>query len=314
MRILQGQYEESGDSSEEDQLEKHFIRFHSGFYFQREYIIILELLDWTRPLTLIPPPAYYTPSLGTLYEQNPYKNLAKLGIQLLSALVEINEKGFVHCDIKPQNILYTDSHVGTRIKVIDFGNATAFEDLKTYHEDFEIQAPGYRAPEVLMGDYEMNEKIDVWSVGVVLLELLVNHVFRAFRNNWRLVSAESRLSTVVCITRYIGGVDVYRDRGTMYWTSNYATDSLVKNGLVTELGSMIMSLTKVLKTPQEVLALDFILSMVQIDHRERWSAKQALMHPFLTKSLQHVWAQVLTEAGQSKSKVPGDSFIKKLLG
>lgn len=294
-----------------DTTPKHYVKFHAGFLLDSEYIIILELLDWTRPLTLIPPPAYYTPSLGTLYEQNPYNNLAKLAVQLLSALVEINKKGFAHCDIKPENILYSDSHVGNRVKLIDFGNATPLTDLKSFHDDFQIQSPGYRAPEVLVGDYEMNEKIDVWSVGVILVELLVNHVFRSFRHSWRLVAADSRLSSVICIARSIDSFDSYQTRKTKFWSPEFSASALKNNGQISEISSMVNSLVRVLSTRQELLALDFVLSLIQIDHRKRWSAKKALLHPFLIKSLQPVWAQALLD---SKSKVPGDSFVLGFLG
>lgn len=299
------------DEEENDPDATHIVRFHNGFLVESEYVIILELLDWTRPLTLIPPPAYYMPSMGKLYEQNPFNNLAKVALQLLTAVVSANDKNLVHGDIKPENILYTDSHIGNKLKLIDFGNATRINELSDYFGDFELQPPGYRAPEVVVGDYELNEKIDVWSVGVILMELLVNHVFRSFRNTWRLVVSESRVSTVICITRAIGDLDLYKTRKTMFWDSSFSSETLKEKGSATESASMIKSLVNVLKTKQERLALDFILCLIQIDHRKRWAAKRALFHPFLIETLQPIWAKALLQS--VKKNVSGSSCLAQYL-
>lgn len=54
----------------------------------------------------------------------------------------------------------------------DFGNAIHVSEAKSYYSDFELQSLPYRAPEVLIGQ-PFGTQIDVWSVGVLLVELCI---------------------------------------------------------------------------------------------------------------------------------------------
>lgn len=290
--------------------ELHFVKFYAGFPIGPEYIIIYELLDWTRPLTLTPSVAYYTHSLGTAKSFNPYLVLAKISIQLLSSLEEINNAGYCHCDVKPENILYVDRHFSNKIKLIDFGNAIQMSDLTLYFDEFQIQSQGYRAPEVLLGDPTTNEKLDVWSVGVILLELLVNHIFKSFQNRWALIETDSRAQNVMAITDAIGSLDVYSKRNAKYWEDDYLLEKLQDYGLVSEPGAMIRSLATVAKTEQELSAIDFILCMIQVDNSKRWPVQKVLRHPFLIKTLQNRWSR----PEYCNHPVPSKSFISDYLG
>ncbi|MBP1559703.1 MAG: Stk1 family PASTA domain-containing Ser/Thr kinase [Oscillospiraceae bacterium] len=89
-------------------------------------------------------------------------------IQILRALQHAHDRGIVHRDIKPQNImLFPD---GT-IKVMDFGIARfAREEGKTI-SDKAIGSVHYISPEQARGDIT-DEKSDIYSVGVMLYEML----------------------------------------------------------------------------------------------------------------------------------------------
>lgn len=282
------------------------VQFFSGFEMENSYVILLELLDMTKQLSLSPP---ISRPLSTVVSEPDYKVLAKLSVQLLTALVDINNRGYVHCDIKPENILYVDAQYSSKIKLIDFGNATRIADLKDYTDDFELQSPGYRAPEVLMGDATFTEKIDVWSIGVVLLELLVNKIYLSFRNDWRLILNESIGPSVACITKVIEPLDVYKTRSCMYWSPEYESKSLLPEKKVNPT-PMIMNITGVmLKSETSKLALDFLLCLLRVDHKVRWTAKQALKHPFLTSTLNGAWSNVLFPEGML---MPGNSQLLEL--
>lgn len=281
------------------------VQFHSGFEMEGSYVILLELMDFSKQLTLAPPIGR-APSIGT--GDPDYKVLAKLSVQLLSAIIEINNRGYVHCDIKPENIMYVDAQSSTKIKLIDFGNATQITDLQDYTDDFEMQSPGYRAPEILMGDSTFNEKVDIWSVGVVLLELLVNKIYKAFRNDWRLILNESTAPSVACITKVIEPFDAYKDRNCMYWAPEYESTSIFSEGRV-ESAPILMNLTSVmLQSETSKLALDFLLCLLRVDHNLRWSAQRALKHPFLVHTLTGSWGHILFPS--NASLVPGDSQLK----
>jgi len=88
-------------------------------------------------------------------------------VQLVQALVVLEEAGVIHCDMKPENILLKDLD-STVIKVIDFGSACMENNtLYTY-----IQSRFYRAPEVIMG-LPYSPAIDMWSLGCICVELFI---------------------------------------------------------------------------------------------------------------------------------------------
>ncbi len=97
-----------------------------------------------------------------------WKDAVHFTIQILRALQHAHDRGIVHRDIKPQNImLFTD---GT-IKVMDFGIARfSREDGKTL-SDKTIGSVHYISPEQARGDLT-DEKSDIYSVGVMLYEML----------------------------------------------------------------------------------------------------------------------------------------------
>jgi serine/threonine-protein kinase len=98
-----------------------------------------------------------------------WKDTVHFVIQILRALQHAHDKGIVHRDIKPQNIMmFTD---GT-IKVMDFGIAKfAREEGKTA-TDQAIGSVHYISPEQARGDVT-DEKSDIYSVGVMMYEMLV---------------------------------------------------------------------------------------------------------------------------------------------
>jgi serine/threonine protein kinase len=94
--------------------------------------------------------------------------------QLASGLIQTHDAGIVHRDIKPENILIRKDEI---VKLVDFGlaklNETAPDDqtLKTM-PGARMGTVQYMSPEQLHGDSEVGGASDVWSLGVVLFEML----------------------------------------------------------------------------------------------------------------------------------------------
>lgn len=89
--------------------------------------------------------------------------------QLFRSLAYIHSLGICHRDIKPQNLLL-DPDAGI-LKLCDFGSAKHLvngEPNVAY-----ICSRYYRAPELIFGATDYTTKIDVWSAGCVLAELLL---------------------------------------------------------------------------------------------------------------------------------------------
>ncbi|MCK6528048.1 protein kinase [Myxococcota bacterium] len=97
-------------------------------------------------------------------------------VQLLGALADIHDLGLVHRDIKPGNV-FVDKR-GT-VRLLDFGLAWFDDDFLDASQSFDPMGTiGYSAPEVL-GGKSPGPHSDLYSVGVILWELLVGR--RPFR-------------------------------------------------------------------------------------------------------------------------------------
>jgi Ca2+-binding EF-hand superfamily protein/tRNA A-37 threonylcarbamoyl transferase component Bud32 len=89
--------------------------------------------------------------------------------QLLEATAYLHEYGIVHCDIKPENILY-DKATGNIIKLTDFGlSRMIFSNQKIDEACGTIQ---YIAPETLRNGEGYGMESDLWSIGIVMYLLL----------------------------------------------------------------------------------------------------------------------------------------------
>ncbi|XP_076659349.1 glycogen synthase kinase-3 beta isoform X4 [Halictus rubicundus] len=89
--------------------------------------------------------------------------------QLFRSLAYIHSLGICHRDIKPQNLLL-DPETGV-LKLCDFGSAKHL--VKGEPNVSYICSRYYRAPELIFGAIDYTTKIDVWSAGCVLAELLL---------------------------------------------------------------------------------------------------------------------------------------------
>ncbi len=90
------------------------------------------------------------------------------GLQFCSAVQYLHAAKIYHRDLKPQNILvFSDK----KLKLADFGTAkemSAEDELKTF-----TGTPGYLAPEVTREGNVYTGKVDIYSVGVILYNLLM---------------------------------------------------------------------------------------------------------------------------------------------
>lgn len=91
---------------------------------------------------------------------------------ILKALVFIHSKNIMHRDIKPSNILVCATNDGSipKCRLMDFGLAERYSPEQTYKHG--VGTKCYKSPEILLKRRVYTPKIDIWSLGVVLSEML----------------------------------------------------------------------------------------------------------------------------------------------
>jgi tetratricopeptide (TPR) repeat protein/predicted Ser/Thr protein kinase len=103
--------------------------------------------------------------LGTV----PGHLLFQIADQALDALAAIHERGIIHRDIKPQNIVITPDH---RVLLMDLGVARLQADGQTLTQAGEfVGSIAYAAPEQFMPTERIGARVDLYAFGMVLFEL-----------------------------------------------------------------------------------------------------------------------------------------------
>jgi serine/threonine protein kinase len=98
---------------------------------------------------------------------------------ILSGIMALHDKGYIHRDIDPSNIMITEDR---KIKIIDFGIAKQLSTLNT--QDQQLTSAGqfmgkaaYASPELVMGDVvHQNETTDIYAIGIIFFQLIVGHL------------------------------------------------------------------------------------------------------------------------------------------
>lgn len=97
----------------------------------------------------------------------PQKELIDIAVQILSALNHMKEKGVVHCDVKPQNIIILPNK---KIKFTDFGISRIGGKMPDLPPDKAVGSVHYVSPEQAKGN-ALDHRSDIYSFGIMLYEM-----------------------------------------------------------------------------------------------------------------------------------------------
>ena len=240
------------------------------------------------------------------YRGLPYSLVQKIAKQLLTTLAHLHEDHkLVHTDLKPENILLSSNSRITNLPgrnklrrdskhrmlcyeeddtsdlltkldayICDFGSATDIDSPTTD----DITTRQYRAPETLTG-CKFNEKVDIWSIGCILFELLTGEYLFNPKGGENFSKDEDHLALIVeLIGMYPSKITTGKYNRSLF---NAKGDLLhIRKFEYWPLKDVLNGKYRLDQEDAEMFS-SFLLQMIQWDPEIRCSARAALDHPWL---------------------------------
>ena len=113
-------------------------------------------------------------SLKTRLEREgalPIEDAVRIGCEIADALCIAHERGVIHRDMKPGNVLLSGGHA----MVADFGIATALDEAQVGRltdTGVSLGSPAYMSPEQASGERDIDQRTDIYGLGCILYEML----------------------------------------------------------------------------------------------------------------------------------------------
>ncbi|KAH0612814.1 uncharacterized protein H6S33_009194 [Morchella sextelata] len=295
---------------------RHVISPITSFFDESHHFhLVIEPLDSGRPVAL--------PLCGCGHPQlacpGRHLVLAKIMLQLLSGLLSLHTHNLIHADLTPANILFLPE--SNRIKLIDLGNTIRPEDRAAYLDDFGVQSACYRAPEILLGAGPLSRVMDVWSAGVIAVEMLLDGIVvgNGIEGGELLRGViEGRGSMVERVVELVGSVREYQHG--MYWQDIYSDISLHPAKKKRGPGNRKRRpeektgmLKQFLETETEDSGLvKFLMAMMEVGVSRRGTVMSMLRHPWLIRTLLGDWERVLTGEMEEVESIQDQSEVVAL--
>ena len=206
-------------------------------------------------------------------------DVVSISRQMLEALRFLKSKHIIHCDIKPENIMFVNENDNT-VKLIDFG--LAMYDYQSERQ-YTISTPPYRCPENILS-IEWSFGADIWSLGCVICEMQSGIVLFNSGDYFQDLPNDDAQCRHLCEIETVCGFFPKQ----MVQKSKVAEKFFCSNGVSNRLLSKQLSkesseiLKKQRRIPQlfHSLAGDLVQKMLAIDPDDRITAENALHHDF----------------------------------
>lgn len=187
--------------------------------------------------------------------------------QLFKGLNYLHKNFIIHRDIKPENLLIAESG---KLKITDFGLSRRFS-----HSN-KPSTPGavtlwYQAPEMVLESYTYTEKVDIWSAGCVLAELMTKKTF---------LPGNSQIDQLRLMISILGG-PVTRKFPNFYQNCR-AANSL--NNIRIDGGNTFNRLADILQANNCAAAYELLSVIITWDPDQRYSADQCMRHDWFEQA------------------------------
>ncbi|KAL6121265.1 hypothetical protein NUSPORA_01849 [Nucleospora cyclopteri] len=228
-----------------------FFRFFANLFKNK----IINKTDKVEPENIYTPKSLvkilifeYMPSnLLEYYKSNSIKDRKSIFKQILLGLNEIQSKNLIHRDLKPDNILIDENE---QVKIADLGSSIKCGSYTTNYRS----AIAYKSPEGLIKPNLVGKKSDVWSVGILFLEICFGFV-PIYGSN----------SQVFEISKFVEDVEITLKK----W--NVSAFTFPKPlGLRNAFGTHI----------KDDLLMDLIENMLKFDPSKRFTVENCLNHEY----------------------------------
>lgn len=178
--------------------------------------------------------------------------------QLLCGLMYIHSAGIIHRDLKPANLL---TNAECDLKICDFGLARG---VGTHMTDY-VVTRWYRPPELLLVSDDYDAAVDMWGVGCLAVEMLTRKPLFAGRDYIHQINL---ITDVFGIPKPDDLPTVKCEEALRYIRSMPAKPKI---GLQVKMAGASLE------------HIDFVEKLLVFDPRRRFTAKQALAHPWLQR-------------------------------
>jgi serine/threonine protein kinase len=222
----------------------------------------------------------YGPSLHDALQLDPrvpMTSIRAMASRLATSLAHLRVQRMIHADVKPQNLLLPlrDPAIPPplgELTLADLGNALTPSTMSLYFDKFEVQSVGYRAPEVSVG-IPFGPAIDVWSVGVLVLEVASRR---------RFVPSDNRFAALDAVVSLLGPPDPPSFRTGRYWGE---WRSSRKQGVAWSQRRRMTSIRAFLDRSGEGVeeCVSFLERCLRWDPLTRATPLDMLLHPFVAR-------------------------------
>ncbi|KAI5293439.1 hypothetical protein KEM55_007099, partial [Ascosphaera atra] len=164
--VLKSSSREDGNLAREIHHHRQFLHPHIARLYE---VIVTENMVWL-VLEYCPGDELYNYLLRN--GPMPIDKVQRIFTQLVGAVAYVHSQSCVHRDLKLENILLDKNE---NVKLCDFGFTREYEGKASYLQTF-CGTICYSAPEMLKGEKYAGEKVDVWSLGIILFALIAGEL------------------------------------------------------------------------------------------------------------------------------------------